>query len=61
MERLLLRGGAYLGSNAVVLPNLTIGENATVGAGAVVTKDVPANTTVVGVPAKQTPSARGII
>ena len=56
-----IKGGAYLGSNAVVLPNLTIGENATVGAGAVVTKDVPANTTVVGVPAKQIPSARGII
>ncbi|WP_421754447.1 NeuD/PglB/VioB family sugar acetyltransferase [Croceimicrobium sp.] len=44
--------GAYLGSNAVILPNITIGENATIGAGAVVTKDVAANTTVAGVPAK---------
>lgn len=48
-----IQKGAYLGSNSVVLPNLTIGENAIVGAGAVVTKDVPANATVIGVPARQ--------
>jgi len=48
----VLKKGAYLGFGAKVLPGITIGENAIVGAGAVVTKDVPANTVVVGVPAK---------
>lgn len=42
-----------IGANSTILPNLTIGENAKIGAGAVVTKDVPPNTTVVGVPAKK--------
>lgn len=40
-----------LGTNAVVLPKISLGENVIVGAGAVVNKDVPANTLVVGVPA----------
>ena len=39
-------------SNATILPGMTIGDNAVVGAGAVVTKDVEANTIVGGVPAK---------
>lgn len=43
---------ASIGSNATVLSGLTIGENAIVGAGSVVTKDVPANTIVAGIPAK---------
>jgi sugar O-acyltransferase (sialic acid O-acetyltransferase NeuD family) len=51
----ILEESVYLGTNAVVLPNLKIGKNAIIGAGAVVTKDVPANTTVVGVPAKPLP------
>jgi sugar O-acyltransferase (sialic acid O-acetyltransferase NeuD family) len=42
---------ASIGSNATVLPRRKIGEGAIVGAGAVVTKDVPAGRTVVGVPA----------
>ncbi|CUW38062.1 putative acetyltransferase [Magnetospirillum sp. XM-1] len=42
---------ASIGSGATILPNLTIGENALVAAGAVVTKDVPANVIVAGVPA----------
>lgn len=50
--RITLKNGVYIGANAIILPGITIGENATVGAGAVVTKDVPANTVVVGVPAK---------
>lgn len=41
-----------LGTNATVLPNITLGDNVTVGAGAVVTKDVPSNSLVVGIPAK---------
>ena len=41
-----------IGANAVVLGNITIGDDAKIGAGAVVVKDVPAGTTVIGVPAK---------
>lgn len=44
--------GASIGSNATILCGITIGENALIGAGAVVTKDVPANSIVVGNPAK---------
>lgn len=44
--------GSSVGSGAVVLPGLTIGAQSVVGAGAVVTKDVPANSVVVGVPAR---------
>lgn len=42
----------WIGSNATVLPGVTIGDGAVVAAGAVVTKDVPANTLVGGVPAR---------
>lgn len=42
----------WIGSNATILPGVTIGDNSVVGAGAVVTKDVPENTVVAGVPAK---------
>lgn len=44
---------AWLGANVTVLPGVTIGENAIVGAGSVVTKNVPDNTVVVGNPAKK--------
>ncbi|MCC5918701.1 MAG: NeuD/PglB/VioB family sugar acetyltransferase [Cryomorphaceae bacterium] len=42
----------YIGTNATILPNITLGKGAVVGAGAVVTKDVPPGITVVGIPAK---------
>lgn len=42
----------WIGSHATILPGVTIGENAIVAAGAVVTKDVPADTVVAGVPAR---------
>ena len=45
--------GAWLGANVTVLPGVTIGEDAVVAAGAVVTKDVPPRTVVGGVPAKK--------
>lgn len=48
----LVKKGASIGSGATILCGLTIGENAVIGAGSVVTKDVPRNTVVVGVPAK---------
>lgn len=47
-----VKKGASIGSNATILCGVTIGENALVGAGAVVTKDVAANTVVAGSPAK---------
>ena len=48
-----VKKGASIGANAVILCGVTIGENAMVGAGSVVTKDVPANSLVVGNPAKK--------
>ncbi|MCK4256941.1 N-acetyltransferase [candidate division WOR-3 bacterium] len=47
-----VKKGASIGSSATILCGVTIGKNAIVGAGAVVTKDVPDNTIVAGVPAK---------
>jgi acetyltransferase-like isoleucine patch superfamily enzyme len=52
VERTVVKKGASIGSGATILANTCIGENAIVGAGAVVTKDVPANTIVAGNPAK---------
>ncbi len=47
-----VKRGASIGANATILPGITIGTNAMVGAGAVVTSDVPDNAIVVGNPAK---------
>jgi UDP-2-acetamido-3-amino-2,3-dideoxy-glucuronate N-acetyltransferase len=47
-----VKKGASIGSNANILAGITIGENALIGAGSVVTKDVPANTIVAGSPAR---------
>jgi acetyltransferase-like isoleucine patch superfamily enzyme len=52
VEPTLIRKGASIGSGATILARVTVGENAMVGAGAVVTRSVPANTTVAGTPAK---------
>ena len=51
-KKTLIKKGSVIGSNATIFP-VTIGENAKIGAGAVVTKDVPPNATVVGNPAKE--------
>lgn len=48
----VVKKGASIGSSATILCGVTIGENAIVGAGSVVTKNVPASTIVAGVPAK---------
>jgi acetyltransferase-like isoleucine patch superfamily enzyme len=47
-----VKKGASIGGGAVILCGITIGEKAMIGAGAVVTKDVPPNTVVVGNPAR---------
>jgi acetyltransferase-like isoleucine patch superfamily enzyme len=51
VEKTLVRHGASIGSGSTILASITIGENAIVGAGSVVTKDVPANSIVAGNPA----------
>jgi UDP-2-acetamido-3-amino-2,3-dideoxy-glucuronate N-acetyltransferase len=48
----LIKRGASIGSNATILCGVTVGEGAIVGAGSVVTKDVPAGAVVAGVPAR---------
>lgn len=48
----ILGDGVFVGAGATILPDVKIGENAIIGAGACVIADVPANCTVVGVPAK---------
>ena len=47
-----IKSNAWIGAGATILPGVTIGENAVVAAGAVVSKDVAANTIVGGIPAK---------
>lgn len=51
-EPIRLGKNVWVGSSSVILPGVTIGDNAVVAAGAVVTKDVPANAIVGGVPAR---------
>lgn len=53
VETTLVKKGASIGTGATILPSVTIGERAIIGAGAVVTKDVPAGSTVVGNPARE--------
>jgi acetyltransferase-like isoleucine patch superfamily enzyme len=52
VERTFVKKGVSIGSGSTILSNVTIGENAIVGAGSVVTKDVPANMIVAGNPAR---------
>ena len=53
VETTLVKRGVSIGSAATILANVTIGENALIGAGSVVTRDVPANAIVAGNPARQ--------
>ena len=51
-ERTLVKRGASIGSGVTLMGGITIGENAIIGAGSVVTRDVPAGVTVAGNPAR---------
>ncbi len=57
-QRTLVKSGSSIGSGVTVLGGVTIGENAMVGAGSVVTRDVPAGSTVVGNPARPVGTAK---
>jgi len=52
VERTVVKTGASIGTGVTILPNICVGEHAIVGAGSVITKDVPANAIVAGNPAK---------
>lgn len=52
--QIIVRKGASIGANATILPGIEIGENSMIGAGAVVTKNVPENSIAIGNPAKVT-------
>jgi acetyltransferase-like isoleucine patch superfamily enzyme len=52
IKPIVIKRNAWIGAGATILPGVTIGENAVVAAGAVVSRDVPPNTVVAGVPAK---------
>ena len=52
ISNVIIEEGSYIGANALILPGIKIGKMSVIGAGAVVTKDVPDYTIVVGVPAR---------
>ncbi len=52
LKSVTIKRNAWIGANATILPGVTIGENSVVAAGAVVTKNVSANTVVAGIPAR---------
>lgn len=50
--RIIIGSNVNIGWNAIIMPGVTIGDNCIIGAGAVVTKDVPPNSVAIGVPAR---------
>lgn len=51
-QQVVLKKGCWIGANTIILPGVTIGENAVVGAGSIVTKSIPKQVVAVGNPAK---------
>ena len=51
-KKIKIGNNVWLGGNVVILPGITIGDNVTIGAGSVITKDIPSNVTAVGNPCK---------
>lgn len=52
LKSVTIKKNAWIGADATIMPGVTVGENAVVAAGALVTKDVPDNTLVAGIPAR---------
>lgn len=50
--KIIIRDNVFIGANATILPNVEIGENSIIGAGSVVTKSIPPNSVVAGIPAR---------
>ncbi len=50
--KIIIEDDAWIGTGAIIMPDVTVGQGAIVGAGAVVTKDIPPFTVVVGIPAR---------
>lgn len=50
--QIIIKRGAYIGANTIICKPVTIGENAIIGAGSIITKDIPANEVWAGNPAK---------
>ena len=59
VEPTIVKKGASIGSGTTILANVTIGENAIIGAGSVVTKDIPANAIAAGNPARVKRQVKG--
>lgn len=53
IARTVIGSGVYIGAGAIILPGVTVGDDAVIGAGSVVTRDVPAAAVVAGNPARQ--------
>jgi acetyltransferase-like isoleucine patch superfamily enzyme len=51
-DSIVLKKGCWVGAGTIILPGVTVGENAVIGAGSVVTKNIPSHTVAVGNPAK---------
>lgn len=54
---IIVKNNVYIGNNVIILPGVTIGNNVIIGAGAIITKDVPDNSVMVGVPARKIKTA----
>lgn len=52
LARTIIKDNVFIGANAIILPGITVGESVIIGAGSVVTKDIPANVVVAGNPAR---------
>lgn len=50
--RIIIGNNVHIGTNAIIMPNVTIGDNCIIGCGAIVTKNIPNNSIVIGVPAR---------
>ena len=51
-KKIFIKDNVWLGANVVVLPGVTIGENSVIGAGAIVSRSIPANVVAMGIPAR---------